>query len=124
LGTFSVNIEVGDLSGREYRKLTAMVDTGATYTVIPRDVLEHLDVRPVDVVPFELADDHVVEFEVGEVRLRLDKRERIVLVVFGPESGTPLLGATALELFNRAVDPVHQRLVPVTALLKTYLSRQ
>ncbi len=123
MGTFSVNIEVGDLSGSEYRKLNAIVDTGATYTVIPRDVLEHLDVRPVDMVPFELTDDNVVEFEVGEVRLRLDKRERTVLIVFRPEGGTPLLGATALELFNRAVDPVHQRLIPVTALLKTYLSR-
>ena len=86
-------------------------------------MLEHLDVRPVDMVPFELTDDNVVEFEVGEVRLRLDKRERTVLIVFRPEGGTPLLGATALELFNRAVDPVHQRLIPVTALLKTYLSR-
>lgn len=124
MGTCSVNIEVGDLTGRDYRKLTAMVDTGATYTVIPINVLKELGIQPIDIVPFELADDGVVEFEVGEARLRLDKRERIVLVVFGPANGTPLLGATALELFNRAVDPVHQKLVPVTALLKTSLSRQ
>lgn len=123
MGTFSVNIEVGDLSGREFRKLSATVDTSATYTVIPRNVLNGLGVEPIDVVPFELADDGVVECEVGEARLRLDRRERIVLMVFGPENGTPLLGATAPELFNRAVDPVRQKLVPVTALLKTYLSR-
>jgi predicted aspartyl protease len=74
-------------------------------------------------VPFAWADDKVMEFEVGEARLRLDKRVRTVLVVFGPDGSSPLPGATALELFNRAIDSVHHVLVPVTAILKSYVSR-
>ena len=66
----------------------------------------------------ELADERVVEYEVGEARLRLDGRERTTLIVFGPDDAAPLLGATSLELFNLGVDPVGQSLVPVPGLLK------
>lgn len=123
MGTFSVNIEVAGSSGERFRVLRAIVDSGATYTLVPQNILNELGVVPIDRVPFELADNEIRELEVGEARLRLDGRERTVLVVFGPEGSTPLLGATALELFNRAIDPVHQVLVPVTAILKSYLSR-
>ena len=50
--------------------------------------------------------------------MRLDGDATIVLVVFGPEGISPLLGATAVEHLSLAVDPIHQRLVPVPALLK------
>jgi hypothetical protein len=63
----------------------------------------------------------MVEYEVGEARIRLDGRERTVLVAFGPEGATALLGATTLELFNMAVGPVRRRLVPVPGLLKESL---
>jgi hypothetical protein len=38
--------------------------------------------------------------------------------VFGPEEVTPLLGATTLGILHLGVDPVEQRLIPVTGLLK------
>ena len=58
------------------------------------------------------------EYGVGEVRLRLDGRERTVFAVFGPVDATPLLGVTTLELFNLATDPVPRRLISVPGLLK------
>ena len=66
---------------------------------------------------FELADDRLVEYPIGYARMRLGDDQTIVLV-FGPEGISPLLGATALEHLSLAVDPVHQKLVPVPALLK------
>ena len=77
-----------------------------------------LGIQATESVSFELADDRIVEYEVGEARIRLDGRERTTLVVFGPEGAGPLLGATTHQLFNLAVDPVPERLVPVPALLK------
>jgi hypothetical protein len=59
-----------------------------------------------------------VRLDVGEARIRLDGRERTALVVFAPEGAKPLLGATTLELFNMAADPVRRRLVPLPGLLK------
>lgn len=67
---------------------------------------------------FQLADNREVEYDIGEIRLQLDGRERTVLVVFGPDEALPLIGATTLEVFNLGVDPVRKRLIPVTGLLK------
>ena len=118
MGTFSVTVGMGASRGGEFSQVEALVDKGATYTVLPRDVLDNLGIQAIETVSFELADDRIVEYEVGEARVRLDGRERTTLVVFGPEGTGPLLGATTLRLFNLAVDPAQERLVPVPALLK------
>jgi len=60
----------------------------------------------------------MVEYGVGEARIRLDGRERTTLVIFGPDDAEPLLGATTLQLFNMAVDTVSDRLYSVPGLLK------
>ena len=95
-----------------------MVDTGSTYTVLPREVLDQLGIEPEGRRRFELADDRLVEYPIGYARMRLGDDQTIILVVFGPEGISPLLGATGLEHLSLAVDPVNQKLVPVTALLK------
>lgn len=118
MGAFSVSVQVGDPAGRRFVDVQALVDTGSSHTMLPRSTLLALGVQPVDRVPFELAGERIAEYEVGEARIRLDGKERTALVVFGPEGARPLLGATTLELFNLAVDPVRRRLVPVPGLLK------
>ena len=117
MGTFTVSVEVGGMGGRRFVRVEALVDTGASHSVIPRPLLEELGVRPVHRVPFRLADERRVEYDVGPALLRLSGLEIPVMVVFGDEDATPLLGATTLELFNLGVDPVGQRLVPVPGLL-------
>jgi clan AA aspartic protease len=118
MGTFTVPIQVSDLAGQNFVELEALVDTGSTYTVLPTEVLEQLGIEPEGQRSFELADDRLVEYPIGYARLRLNGDTTIVLVVFGPEGIDPLFGAAALENLSLAVDPVRQRLVPVTALLK------
>ena len=95
-----------------------MVDTGATHTLMPEDLLGDLGVDTVEQIAFQLADDREVRYQVGEARLHMDGRERTVLVVFGPPGTKPLIGPTSLKLFNLAMDPVRQRLISVPGLLK------
>ena len=118
MGTFSVPIQVGNQSGGEFLGVDALVDTGATFTLLPTDLLAHLGVNAVGRRTFELADQRSVQYDIGEARLRLNGDELTVLVVFAPEGTPALLGATALELFGLGADPVNQRLIPVPALLK------
>ena len=118
MGTFTVPIQVGDLAGQNFVDLEALVDTGATYTVLPKEAMDQIGIEPEGQRSFELADDRMVEYQIGYARMRLGDDQTIVLVVFGPEGIDPLLGATALEHLSLAVDPVHQKLVPVPALLK------
>lgn len=44
MGKFSVRLEVGDPSGQRFETIDAMVDSGATYTVLPASLLERVDV--------------------------------------------------------------------------------
>ncbi len=122
MGTFSVEIQIGNQETGEFLQLEALVDTGATYTLLPSEMLNRLSIKSVGQRDFELADHRSIRYDVGEARLRLNGDELTVLVVFAPEGTSPLLGATALELFGLAADPVNQRLIPVPALLKTVCS--
>ena len=118
MGTFSVPVQIGNQVTGEFVPIDALVDTGATYTLLPADILVRLGIVSVGHRHFELAYDRLVQYDIGEARLRLNGAELTVLVVFAPEGTSPLLGATALELFGLAADPVNQRLIPVPALLK------
>ena len=121
MGTFSVPVQVGNQATGEFLQVDALVDTGATYSLLPRDMVTQLGIMPAGQSTCQLADDSIVTYEIGEARLRLQGDELTVLIVLAPEGTSPLLGATALELFGLVADPVNQRLIPVPALLKTSL---
>ena len=112
-------IQLSNKIAIELRTFDALVDTPATYTVLPQEVLDQLGITQESQRNFELGDDRIVEYPIGYARLRLGGGdETIALAVFGSEGIDPLLGATALETAGLAVDTIHQRLIPVTALLK------
>ena len=114
MGTFRIQLEVAGPARDRFELVDALVDTGATYTVLPRALLQQLRVVPHTRAPFVLADGREVELEVGRAWIRIDGRQEFTLVVFGDET---LLGAVTLEEFRLAPDPVSRRLVPVRALL-------
>ena len=118
MGTFTVPIQICSLSGAQFTEVTALVDTGSTYTTLPGSLLARLGVVQEGYRRFELADNRVVEYPIGYARLRMNGTETVAQVVFAPEDTSPLLGATTLENLSLAVDPVRQQLVPVLALLK------
>ena len=117
MGTFSVPVRLEGPTGHTI-EVEALVDTGATHSLLPGHLLARLGVQRIERVAFHLADESTVDYDVGEIRFRLDGRERTTSVIFGPEGASPLLGATTLELFNLAVDPVSRQLVSVPGLLK------
>ena len=117
MGTFSYPVEVGALDGQSYEVVEALVDTGASYTVVPASQLRRLGVTAREHIEFELADGRIIELGIGEARVRIDGRDTVTLVVFGEEGASPLLGAYTLEGVRLAVDPLRQRLVPTRALL-------
>ena len=117
MGIFSVLIEVADPEGHRYETVEAMVDSGATYTVMPASMLERLGVEPHGTRKFVLADGSHIRRGFGRTWMRLDGREDISPVVFWDEGAQPLLGAVTLEIFSLGIDPVNRRLIPVDAFL-------
>jgi len=118
MGSFHVPIDIGHLGGGSLTRFEALVDTGATYTSVPRDQLERLGVRSDEQWPFILADGREVAYDIAWVRIRIANRSQPTIAVFGDPGSDPLLGVVTLEEFRLAVDPVNRRLMPVPALLK------
>jgi clan AA aspartic protease len=101
---------------RRKRTLRFLVDTGAFYTTVPRDVLAALGVRPIRRETFEFADGRRARWQVGEARVAVNDREATRLVAFGKPGTQPLLGADTLEGLALTVDPRRRRLVPMAVL--------
>jgi clan AA aspartic protease len=117
MGVFTQWIELGSPDGSRYEGVEAIVDTGATYTMVPRSMLDRLGVVPHRRTRLKLADGRVEERDVGRTWIRIDGESEVSLVVAGEEGTEPLLGAHALEGLGLAVDPVHKRLVPAVGYL-------
>ncbi len=118
MGTFTVNIELGDLRGQRFEEMEALVDTGATATMVAASVLEEIGITPTKRQIFEYANGVQVELDMAPVMVRIDGDETPTWVIFGEEGASPVLGAHALEGLLLGVDPFAQRLIPVHGLLK------
>ena len=116
MSTFEIRIQIGDLAGRRFEELTAIVDTGSTFTAASRELLESLGIRPTRRQRFQVVSGDVIESDVGNALLRLGGVETATPVIFNEPGEPTLLGAVILESLLFAVDPVNQRLIPVDGL--------
>ncbi len=94
-----------------------LVDTGAIYTMIPRELLEKVGARTTGSRRFRLANGKVEEYPVGEAYVEVQGIGATSLLVFGPENSQALLGVTTLELLGLQVDPVAGQLKPLELYL-------
>ncbi len=117
MGTFRYPIVLCSRDGTWERRVDALVDTGATYTWVPRPILEELGYKPSFKRRLRLADGKVIERDGCEVVAEIDGNRLTTIAIFGDPGSEALLGAVTLEQFSLAPDPVSKRLVPVEALL-------
>ncbi len=117
MGTFRYPIVLYSSDGTRSHRIEALVDTGATYTWVPRSVLEDLGHTPSFRQRLRLANGSIIERDGCEVVVEIDGARRTTVVIFGDPASEALLGAVTLEQFSLAPDPVARRLVPVEALL-------
>ncbi|MCY4559862.1 MAG: aspartyl protease family protein [Chloroflexi bacterium] len=116
MGTFNVDLWVGSLFAEEGATVSALVDTGATNTVLPASLLHGLGIEPVETRFARVADGRRVELQTAWARFSVPGRNAVARVAFGPE-GQYLMGATTLEDLALVVDPVDQRLIEQEDLL-------
>ena len=117
MGTFRVQIGVGHPRGGDAHPVSALVDTGATHSMMPESLLTALNLTPLRRRGFRIANGSRAEYGVDEARFSIGGQERTCPVIFGPEDKY-LLGATTLENFDLVVDPTtpDPRLIPLEEL--------
>ena len=115
MGKLVVTIGVGDQQGRQFEDLEVTVDTGSTFTAVPRTLLQRLGVPVRRSARSRLADGSSAPVDIGWTVVRLEDQIFATQVIFAEENQPSLLGVVTLEDALLAVDPVGQRLVPVEA---------
>ena len=116
MGVFETRVGVSNGNGGPTEWVDALVETGATWTVLPDAVLrDRVGVRPQGHREFTLADGRQVSLPVGQASLLIDGEANFCRVVFG-EEGRYLLGATTLQDFGLIPDTANHRLVPAPKL--------
>ena len=113
VGTFMADFVIRKQADSERSEaLSGVVDTGASYTVVPATILETLGVEREQSINFTLADGSKRDMDIGWVQMELEGRTGHVYCVFGPDNSPILLGAMALETFALAADAKNWRLIP------------
>ena len=116
MGTLKVTIAVSDSQGRQFEELDVTVDTGSTYTTVPRAMLNMMGDPGRKVTPSETADGSIVPVDVGEATIRLQGLQFHTPVIFAEENEPSLLGVVSLEQAALGVDPLAGRLIPTNLL--------
>ena len=94
-----------------------LVDSGSVYSVVPRALLDKLNIKPITKQEFRLANGERIVREKGGALFRLDDRSGVADVVFGEEGDSVLLGALTLESLGLSLDPLRRELKPLPLLL-------
>jgi predicted aspartyl protease len=121
MGAFYVTIQVGDKAGSRFEDVRALADAGAAWTWLPKDLLEGLGHKPNLTRRLQTADNRVIVRDAGYVPVRIGDETAPTLTIFGDAGSIPLLGATTMQQFSLAPDPVKEELVPTVGILATLL---
>jgi len=110
VGLTYVRIRVSREASTPTHAIRVLVDTGATYTMLPKSVLSALVVIPSRTELVRLGDGRLVEWSIGEAYVRYGKYATHTWILFGEPGSLSLLGALTLEELSLHVDPNSRRL--------------
>ena len=113
MGRLDVGVRVAHPTDRtRAEEVELLVDTGATFTVLPADVWQRIGLTSETTRRLRTADGRVLERPQGLAYIEINSQLGTVPVVQGGEGDISVLGVTSLEILGLAVDPVKRELVP------------
>jgi predicted aspartyl protease len=117
MGTFSKKVKVSNVADRARSvEVEALVDTGATYSLISGEKLDDVGARPIKTIRLRTIEGELIERQMATVVITLDGLITSDDVVIGQAGDLEVIGARTLEGLGVAADPVGKKLVPVIPL--------
>lgn len=101
---------------KKFFKRKFLVDSGAVYSVIEKQALERLGIRPHSKRKFILANGEEIEKEIGDAFFVFQRQKASAPVIFG-DKGIFLLGATTLENLGLILNPIDRELRPLPMVI-------
>ncbi|MCG2691338.1 aspartyl protease family protein [Microgenomates group bacterium] len=118
MGMTTISATVRNLN-RPSKKITAnfLVDTGASFTVLPNKFVKKLGLKPKKTQSFSLADGTTVTRKLGFAMVEINGDKSPSMVVLGEKNDSPLIGVYTLEGMGLMVHPFERKLIPMRLML-------
>jgi predicted aspartyl protease len=109
----------GTVTGPRGKRATPkfLVDSGTTYTLLPRKLWRAIGMKPIDSATCVFADGAVVKMKVSECRIVLPQGERSTPMLLGERGGEALLGVVTIGILGLILNPYTRKLHPMRMLL-------
>ena len=96
--------------------VTALADTAATFTKVPRVVFDEVGLEAAYEAEIEIGDGRTIRRQLALADVEIDGVCRPVLVSVGGDGEQPLVGYTTLETLGFKVNTVAHRLEPTPSI--------
>ena len=116
MGLTYINGMVAGSKGKRVR-VRFLVDSGATYTLLPLNVWKQIRLKPQRRIEFTLVDGTTIQRQVSECKIKLPQGEAHTPVILGEEGDEALLGVITLEILGLVLDPFKRSLQPMRMML-------
>ena len=117
MGLIHINVTLSHPANPDAaEEIRVLVDTGATLSVVPAELLERLGIVRVSQRRLRGFGGVIVR-DVGTANMHYGDVTGGVAVVFGEESDPTVMGVTALEVLGFQIDPVGGALQPAEMLV-------
>ncbi|MDE3089081.1 MAG: aspartyl protease family protein [Chloroflexota bacterium] len=109
----------GSVNGDSGKQSTVrfLVDSGATYTLLPHPVWQAIELSPKRSATFTMADGTMIERQLSECYIKLPEGEGHTPVILGEPGDGALLGSVTLEILGVVLNPFTRKLQPMRMLL-------
>lgn len=115
MGITKVNLKVSNPKNtKKFFENEFLVDSGASFTVVPTTELKKLGIEPQGEEKFVLADGKIIKRKVGSAMYTYKNIERAAPVLFGQKGDSLLLGVFTLEALGLSLDPLQRELYKAT----------
>ena len=112
MGETIAKIKVMGLTPNGTTEVEVVVDTGATYTALPKRTLLPLGIKPEREITIELANGQTLRRALGYAIVEVEGRRSPNVVILGEEGDAAVVGLVTLESCGLMVDPLNRRLIP------------
>jgi len=116
MGVTYIEGKVKGPTGKE-ESVRFLVDSGATYSLLPEKAWQAIELKPMREHAFTLADGTSITRKVSECYVILPLGEAHVPVILGEPDDEALLGVVTLEILGLVLDPFKRTFKPMRMLL-------
>lgn len=118
MGITTVSLKVKNPKDeRKFIEKEFLVDSGASFSVVPKPFLDKINIKGYREQKFILADGRTIKRKIGEAIFEFNGHRAPAPVVIGKKTDSLLLGTITLEAMGLVLDPFARKLYRAKLML-------